>query len=264
MPILYYVFDYTSSVYTELLYTGAAVVVEFLGFMLCLSYILFLLLYFREYEEKCEAEQKTRLMEMQHAHSKKELEAICRAEREIAILRHDMRHYLSNIFTFVENGENDKAMLYVKDIISTVEATGVQKYCKNEIVNIILSSHEAKINESGIDFRVDIRIPERIDVSDVDITAILSNALENAIQATCMLEKGKRRIEFCMHIGGNKLLLSVKNTFAITPAFTDGLPVSKERGHGIGTQSIRYIVEKLGGNSRFAIEDNMFVLQIIL
>lgn len=58
MPFVYYLFDYTTGVYTSLLYSGLEVVAEFLGFILCIAYLLFLFLYFRQYEEKCEAEQR--------------------------------------------------------------------------------------------------------------------------------------------------------------------------------------------------------------
>lgn len=56
----------------------------------------------------------------------------------------------------------------------------MHKYCKSEIVNMILSSHEHEIKENNIDFQHFIQIPEKLHVSDVDLTSILSNALENA------------------------------------------------------------------------------------
>ena len=55
MPLVYYLFDYITGVYTELLYSGREVVAEFLGFVLCIAYILFLFTYFKQYEEKREA-----------------------------------------------------------------------------------------------------------------------------------------------------------------------------------------------------------------
>lgn len=64
MPLVYYLYDYATNVYTELLYSGRAVIAEFLGFVLCIAYILFLFMYFKQYEEKREAEQRGQLMEM--------------------------------------------------------------------------------------------------------------------------------------------------------------------------------------------------------
>ena len=51
MPFVYYIFDYVTSIYTSLLYSGLEIVGEFLGFVLCLTYLMFLFLYFKEYNE---------------------------------------------------------------------------------------------------------------------------------------------------------------------------------------------------------------------
>lgn len=61
-----------------------------------------------------------------------------------------------------------------------------------------------------------------------------------------------------------KLLLSVKNPIKNTPVFSDGLPISNKKGHGYGTQSIRYMTERLGGNCQFSAEENVFTLRVIL
>lgn len=264
VPFVYYLFDYTTNVYTELLYSGFEVVVEFLGFVLCIAYILFLVLYFRQYEEKCEAERNSQMVKMRWEQSAKEIEAIRRSEHDIKILRHDMRHFLANISAFIDNGETKEAQTYIHELIDNTDKAAVRKYCKNEIVNMILSSYERQIRKNEIDFQYSVQIPEKLQFSDIDITAILSNGLENAIQAVLRLKACKRYIRFDLHMKDNKLLLSIKNTFAEKPVFRDGMPQSKESGHGFGTQSIRYAAEKLKGNCHFSVDGNLFVLQVIL
>ena len=101
-------------------------------------------------------------------------------------------------------------------------------------------------------------------MSEVDLTSILSNALENAVHAVLPLPQGQRRIDFEARMHANRLLLSIKNTFAEKPRFADGLPVAAKAGHGFGTQSIRFVTEKLHGSCRFSVENDLFVLQIIL
>lgn len=264
MPFTYYLFDYLTGVYTALLYSGKAVVAEFLGFALCIAYLLFLLVYFRQYEEKREAEQQIRLIEMQRTQSQKEIEANKRSQHAVSLIRHDMRHFLTNISVFIDNGEYERAKEYINDIISSAEKTAMHKYCKNAVINMILSSYENDIHNNGIDFRFDIRIPERLPVSDVDLTSILSNAMENAIHAVLPLGQEQRFISLDLKMKENKLLLSLKNTFADAPEIIDGIPRSKVSGHGFGAQSIRYVTERLNGNCQFSVDGNMFVLRVIL
>jgi len=264
LPFVYYCFDYVTGVYTKLIFSGKEIVTEFLGFVICLSYLLFLLIYFRQYEEKNEAQRFNQLIKMQQQQAEKDIEAYRRSEREVAILRHDMRHFLNNISAFIENGEDDKAQEYIKELVSLTEKTAVKKYSNNEIANVILSSCEDRIKDGGIDFRHDVRLPEKLPFSDVDLTAILSNGLENAIRAVQPLEREKRFIGLELYTRDDKLLISIKNTFASAPVFVDGLPQAKRSGHGFGVQSIRYVTEKLNGNCQFTVEDGLFVLRIIL
>ena len=264
MPFTYYVFDYVTGVYTALLYSGKEVVAEFLGFALCVAYLLFLLVYFRQYEEKQEAEQRTRMIEMQRAQSKKEIEANKRSEYTVSILRHDMRHFLSNISACIDSGEYEKAKEYIGEIVAAVDSTAVRKYCNNEIVNMILSSYENEIRDNEIDFQYTVEIPHTLSVSDVDLTSILSNALENAVHAVLPLEPSRRRIVLDLRMNGDKLLISVKNTFFRKPDMANGLPFTQEAGHGFGTQSIHCVTERLNGNCQFSVKDEWFVLRVVL
>lgn len=63
---------------------------------------------------------------------------------------------------------------------------------------------------------------------------------------------------------GGKILLSVKNPVSEPPYFVDGLPVSKREGHGYGTQSIRYMTERLNGKWQFSVKNNTFILKVII
>ena len=264
MPLVYYVFDYITGVYTQLLYSGREVVAEFLGFVLCITYILFLFMYFKQYEEKREADQRNQLMEMKRVQSEKEIEAIKRGEYAVSIMRHDMRHFLNNISSYIENGETEKAQELIHEVISAAEKTATQRYCKNEIVNLILSSYEDKISTNEIKFKYSVQVPEQLPYSEVDLTAILSNAMENAVHAVKQLPPERRMIDLDLRMKENKLLISLKNTYAEAPELRDGMPVSKEEGHGIGTQSIRYVAEKLHGNCQFSLTDDRFVLRVVL
>ena len=279
MPFVYYIFDYMTSKYTLLLYSGSKVVDEFLGFVLCITYLMFLFLYFKEYEANKEAEQRNQIMEMKRIQSEKELDAIRRSEHAVSILRHDMRHFLLSISSYIENNDNEKRQHtaaiphkffilmisdYFNEVIHTSDKTVTQRYCKNEIVNLILSSHESELEHNYIHFEYSIQIPEKIAVSDVDMTAILSNALENAIHAVLKLPEARREIKLDMRLNEEKLLLSLKNTYADKPEFMDGLPYTSEAGHGFGTKSIWYVAEKLNGSCQFSVTDTYFILRVIL
>ena len=65
------------------------------------------------------------------------------------------------------------------------------------------------------------------------MTAILSNALENAIHAVLKLPESRREIKLDIRLNEEKLLLSLKNTYADKPEFMNGLPYTSEADTGL-------------------------------
>lgn len=264
MPFVYYVFDYAAGVYTGVLYSGVKVATEFLGFMLCIFYLLFIFLYFKQYEEKSEAEQRNRLLKMQQTQTAKEIETMRRSKREISILRHDMRHFLNSISGLIDKGETQKAQEYIGKLIDATDKTAEHRYCENETVNMILSNYENVISENNIDLRYKLQVPDKLPMSEVGITSVLSNAIENAIHAVLPLDKENRIIELNINEKNGKTLISISNTYGKKPKMVDGMPITDDKQHGFGTQSIRYTVENYNGYCRFSVTEDRFILQIIL
>jgi len=264
IPVFYYIFDYASTVYTELLHSGHIVAIEFTPFLMSVCYMIFCTAYFKQYEEKTEAENMNKLMELKQKHSDKEITLIRQSEKNIALLRHDMRHFFSNILNYIENDETDRAKDYIRSIIDSVDSTAIKKYCSNEAVNMILSSYKEIIEDNDIDFKHELNIPKNLLVDDVDLTSILSNGMENAINAVLSQGVSDRIIELSMSERNGKLLLSLANTYENAPKMVDGMPVSSAKGHGLGTQSIYYTARKLNGNCHFLIRENRFIMQVII
>lgn len=264
LPIIYYIFDYATTKFSSLLYSGNKAVPEFLGFAMCLTYLLFLLVYFREYELKNKAEQYNEMIRMQLSSLHTEMESTRKSEQRMSILRHDTRHHLSAIRTLIQQGESDKALEYLNEVSQTYDDTVIKTYCKNEMVNSVLSIYNSRFEERRIHWEVQVSIGEKLPCSEMMFCAILSNVLENAMHAVQELPQDKRYIELSLSEKVGHLLLMEKNTVRSVPTFADGVPVTERSGHGLGARSIVYYVEKLSGQYQFFMEDGDFVVRIIL
>ncbi len=76
LPTVYYISDYTFTKLSDLLYSSNKLIVEFMGFALCISYLAFLFVYFFEYEKKQEIRQYSELMQMQLSSIEKEIQQV--------------------------------------------------------------------------------------------------------------------------------------------------------------------------------------------
>lgn len=265
LPLIYYIFDYATNVYTTLFHSGSVVTVEFLAFALCAFYLMFLAVYLREYEEKETAERERWMLETRDSAAIKELEAWRQSGRELSILRHDMRHFLRGLAALIEEGHTDEALKRIDELCEAGDRTAVRRFCANETVNIALSSFNSDdINRNGITANLRAAVPETVHVGDADLFSVLSNALENAITAASAAPQGKRFVDFDLRFEDGQLLLLVSNTFDRAPRMVDGMPVAAHTGHGFGTKSIKLAVERMNGNCPFRINGDRFELRAVM
>lgn len=263
VPIIYYIFDYSMSIYTDFWNSSNRTAAEFLPFFLCVVYILFCIVYYHAYEQKADAERKEQMIHITVEQQAKEIEAIRRSEQEIRLLRHDMRFFLSSLALCLEESKQEKALQMIASYIDTVEATSVKRYCSNVILNCVLSDIAAKCAENHIHFDPVVELDDfRLD--EIMFSSIVSNALDNALNAQKRLPENERFIKLMLKNSNGKILLSIKNPFDTQPIFSDDLPISTKPNHGYGTQSIRYMTERLGGNCQFIVEDKLFVLRVVI
>ena len=264
LPLVYYIFDYATNVYTTLFHSGSVVTVEFLAFALCAFYLMFLAVYLREYEAKEVAERERWMLETRDSTAIKELEAWRQSGRELSILRHDMRHFLRGLAILIEEGHIDEALERIDQLCETNDRTAVRRYCANETVNIVLSSFSSDINKHGITADLRAAVPGTVHVGDADLFSVLSNALENAIIAASDAPEGKRFVDLDLRLEDGQLLLLVSNTFGRAPRMVDGMPVNQHAGHGFGTKSIKLAVERMNGNCQFRINGDRFELRAVM
>jgi sensor histidine kinase regulating citrate/malate metabolism len=179
------------------------------------------------------------------------------------MLRHDMRHILRSLSLCVENNDREKALALIDQYASIVEEAALFRFCENDTINYVLSDFAERCKESGVAFHHTIEFGRHIP-DELLFATLLSNALENALNAQKSMPEGQRSIKLQLRTREDKLLLSVENPFKNRPVFADDLPVGQAPGHGYGTQSIRYMTEKLGGNCQFAVKDGVFITRAII
>lgn len=266
VPLAGYLFDYGTRIYTDLLAQGNQAAVEFMPFVCSVAYIIFVLRASAEEHTRSQLEQTKNNLDLQVGQAVREIEALRLSQQQTRAYRHDLRHHLQYIAACIENGRGEQAQEYIQSIYSEIEAGKVTVYCENEAANLIFSSFAGRAENCGVPLHVQAQLPESIPVSETDLCVLLSNALENALRACRRLRAENQRasIDVTTWEKNGHLFLQFINTCPEDVRFENGLPVTRQKGHGIGVQSICAIVEKYKGLSDFSVEDGRFVLRISL
>lgn len=263
IPVVYYLFEYAVSIYSSLWADNHQLAVEFLPFFLCIGHLLFCTVYYREYELKTEAERKEQILRITVEQQTKEVEMIRRSEGEIRRLRHDLHLFLNSLSSCIEHSDKETAQKLISGFSDRAAASAVKRYCANDTLNYVLSDYAAQCREKGIRFHAIVEL-EDLPVDEILFATILANALDNALNAQEGIPSDRQTVRLMLKHGSGKTLLCVKNPCAQMPVFQNGLPVSFRKGHGNGAASIQYAAEKLRGNCRFYVEEDWFVLQVVV
>lgn len=261
LPLGYYLFDYAATVYTNALYQGIRMVNEFLPAAMALFYLGFITLYHYQVQKRSQAELQNSVLAMQLSAAGKQAEELLKTREQTAVYRHDMRHHLSAINSYLSAGEVKQAQDYISKVQADVEAITPVHYCENELVSLLCSSFAEKARRTGISFSIKAGVPKELPFSDTELCSLLSNGLENAFHASEKLPEGRRWVDFSCTLRRQNLLIEIQNAYVGEVDLQDEIPVSHRSGHGYGCRSISALVRQHGGLCKFQAEDGIFCLQ---
>ncbi|WP_304544108.1 sensor histidine kinase [Desulforamulus aquiferis] len=265
VPMLYYFMEYTLTVYTNLLYTGGAAIVEFMDAAVVIIYFVFTVIFLKTLYEKAEIKLEYMALRVMENSFSKEIEMLRESQMQAVIHRHDLRHHLSLLYGFAEGGDINKIKGYLLQAQRDLDKITPILFCENDTVNLVLSFFDSKAKKVGVTLLTAAKLPKELGISDTELCSALSNGLENAITAASKIEdKSLRTVRVSCSVNRNKLLVMIQNAYTGEIEQKSGAPSSKQEEHGFGCRSIEVIAEKRKGFATFETEGGIFTLRMVL
>lgn len=135
------------------------------------------------------------------------------------------------------------------------------------IINAVLNAKYEEAIDKNIIFICKINDMSKIQLDYQDIVVLLSNLLNNAIEA-CQKCNMNKIIKMKIVHENNNLILSVKNTYNGEIKYKNGFMISTKRNnsqkHGLGFQNIVYIIKKNNGDYAVDFTNEEFYISIII
>lgn len=251
---------YRGTLYTGRILQGYIVISLILLVILVLFYTMFLLMA-DSLNKNARLQQENHLLSLQQAR----YENLCTAIEEARQARHDIRHHFLQLSSLADKGDLEKIKEYLSIAGSKIPDSNLH-FCENQAADSVISHYAALAKRENIPFFAKVDLPAHIPMDEIDMCLVLSNLLENAIEASLKTAASRRKINAEIYLHYNHLLLiQVENTFDGTIQEKNHIfQSSKRTGNGIGLQSVRHIAEKNGGDCSFTYEDGVFAAKIML
>lgn len=187
--------------------------------------------------------------------------------QDIRKIRHDMVKHLNIYMHLLNDGDYEGLRQAIGEHI---EDCGQNKYvyvAGNNLVNSVLNEKKVLCEHENIKMQVEVTASvdgER----ELDIAVMLSNLLDNAVEAQKKITQDKPRSIFLKIFSyENKYSILIKNTVAKSVLQNNPRFITDKANrylHGIGMKSIEHTVDKNGGYIQRYEEDGMFCVHILL
>lgn len=169
--------------------------------------------------------------------------------------RHDIKNHITIIKELLQNGKTGQALNYTMDMENMAAEMSFQYNTNNPVLNILLGNKLGMARDIGADVQCFLVLPYPCAVRDIDFCIILSNLLDNAVNA-CK-EAGCTEEKFIYVTGkvqGDFILIEVRNSF-------NGKAVYKE---GTGLSNARAAAARYNGALNISIQDKTFTASVLL
>ena len=151
-----------------------------------------------------------KLVEMQEEQARRHLDEVRSIHSEMRGYKHDFHHHLQALKGQLEAGEVERAIAYITELDRSLQSVDTLLKTGNVTVDAILSAKLAQARADGIAVTVDVNLPDRLTFSDLELSIVIGNLLDNAIEA-CREAQGEKFIRLSMRIKGKMLYFYLLN-----------------------------------------------------
>jgi len=183
--------------------------------------------------------------------------------------RHDFNNHLSCIYGLVKLQDYNELKAYIENLTSEISDFNTLVNLKNPFLTSLLNIKVAKAKSEDIQINLSIDIEEEIKIKPIDLSSVIGNLLDNAIEACKEVDKGERYIDVELFMRNGNLIIKISNTKVNK---IDSSKLLKEKyttkdnseNHGYGLLNVKKIIDRYNGIIKIDEGDNLFKVSIAI
>ncbi|MGN0643113.1 MAG: sensor histidine kinase [Huintestinicola sp.] len=182
-------------------------------------------------------------------------------------IRHDIKNHLRNVSVLLENDCREEAAALIRQLDDEAEEIGIElsQSTGSGIIDAVISCKAAVCENKGIRFTYHLEPLPKINISAADISSVLSNLLDNAIEAA--YGSDKKAVDIKIFIYKDYLSIVTVNSYCHIVNGGDGKLVTTKTDkelHGWGMNIISDTAEKYNGNYTWNAENDSFKSVVLM
>lgn len=233
------------------------------GVIMALAVTVAVLFQKRKYEIDC-----LHFMEMRNKLLQENYQNLNQAYTANAKLYHDFNNHMNVLYQFLIRGDAKMAMEYLDNISEPIRETMKKTWTGNDVVDVVINSKLSKMEKEGIKTSVNVEFPGNTDILQNDVCTILSNLLDNAIEACEKTRDTSHKwIQITIRTINEMVLFKIENGLEEKPRFKNMKLITTKVDktfHGWGMKSVGTAIKKYDGVMQYTVEENKFSVVVTL
>ncbi len=239
-----------------------------LGWVLYISFFLMNIIILIYYNRWKKAEELEALLKVQNNIYKTEYNTFKQYNEQIAKLSHDLQYFSLHILYLLEKKEYEESIAYIKNKKKLLVSSNNITYSGNEYIDYIINHKKNEAENNNIKVTVDVDVIGACHtLKQEDLSVILGNLLDNAIEASLNCEINNRRLIIKINKIHNILIITIKNNYEKAPNLIKNHLITNKLNkqiHGLGLKSVKERIDKYDGVFQYSFEDNIFTTELMI
>lgn len=264
LPLFSIFYIVSLSIYIQLYMSISDIILYIVNVVVIILFNIFITNVFESISNNNELKNQLSLYEKQ---SRIEYDYYKRLENKYADSRkviHDIKNHLQIIEELYKDAQEHKAEKYTDDMYRMLDNLSQRRYSTNKVLNIILNDKIEKAEKEDIKVKSVIGDVSLDFIRDIDLTAIISNIFDNAIESAreCSIE---REIILKIDKFNDFIVINLVNSLERLPEERSGKFKSTKKDHlGLGLENVRLAVERYEGNLKIDYDTKVFKVNIVI
>lgn len=181
-------------------------------------------------------------------------------------IHHHVENHFTAISRFLAENQMDAARAYINELNPSGQYEA--DYTQNIVLDALISAKVSIAKSKGVDFAVQIVLPDRMPISDVSLNIMFGSLLDNAFEAVGRLPRTDTDfVEIKTKVTDSYWVIVCRNS-ADQKVFdtVEYIPSTKNDAelHGVGTRHIIEIARETGGYAAFEQKSGIFMATALL
>ena len=221
---------------------------------------------YRQIVQKAELEADNEILEKQILIQKEHYTALQENQKQLKEIKQDLLEKMNvshpEVFT-----DEQSTRAYINELISKSDKLNDLEFCQNKIVDAILYNKFLIAKSSDIQTRSEVILPEQLEIDALDLMRLLTNLLDNAIEACGKLEENKRFLSISGQVRAGFVIFKIENSKPANQVIDFDHPQTTKADksqHGLGISIIKDVINHYHGNYSIDNETDKVTINITL